>query len=246
MVSASLSWLVTQLRPFFDLIVPAFVVGFFLVALVAIALSDDRTVRNSYLAGFFALLVVVNLFAPVTPAPVIKWHKFSEVRGTEKTEYVFRVVDADGAELTYDDEATLNTGSVAPSYVRLKMQNEFTPAQNAETAQWLLDRAAVHRERVTNPSPTRFLYFPRHAMADTWTRETVADYSEFTGLRLYRVDMTFAEDGTEVTSYTETLVYEYYEDRGTTVEIASVDDAVDPVETAAVRSPAIVPGGAFS
>ncbi|SFK70591.1 hypothetical protein SAMN04487950_0688 [Halogranum rubrum] len=214
--------IISQLRPIFDLVVPVFVVGFFLAALVAIVLSRNRTVRTTYLAGFFVLLLVVNLFAPVTPAPVIKWHKFSEVRDTEQTEYAFRVVDADGTELMYDEDATLNTGSVALSLVRLRMQNEFSSEKNAEVAQWLLDRANTRRTSVEAASPARFLSFPRHGMSNAWTAEKLAGYSEFTSIRLYQIDITTSEDGTEVVAYDETLLYEYHEDRGTVLDF-SVD-----------------------
>jgi hypothetical protein len=243
--------LTSQLKPFFGLLVPAFVLGFFLVTLLAIALSDNRRIRRSYIGGFFVLLIVVNLFSPITPAPLMKWHKFSEVRGMEKTEYAFRVVDTNGAELKYDDEATLNTGSVALSYVRLKMQNELTPAQRADTAQWLLDRATVHRERQMKRSPVRFLHFPRHAMADEWTPKKLAGYSEFTAVRLYRIDYTLSYDGTAVTSYNETLLYEYHQDYGTIHEIAEsdiVDVAGDDDArlTLPIRFSAVPRGGRFA
>ncbi|SDM61745.1 hypothetical protein SAMN04487949_2276 [Halogranum gelatinilyticum] len=212
------SQLLSLLEPVLSVIVPAFVVGFFLVSLVAIALNSNRTVRNVYIAGFFALLLVVNLAAPVTPAPLVKWHKFSEVRDTEQTEYVFRVVDADGAELGYDDDATLEMGSVALTSIQLRMRTEFTPEKNVEVAQWMLDRAAVHRADVEANSWTRYLAFPRHGLSNSWTPATLEDYGEFTTLRLYRVDFTMSEDGSEVTSYSETLVYEYDETRGVVVD----------------------------
>jgi hypothetical protein len=236
--------IVSQLRPLFDLVVPVFVVGFFLAALVAVALSRNDTVRTTYLAGFFALLLVVNLFAPVTPAPVIKWHKFSEVRDTEQTEYAFRVVDADGAELMYDEDATLNTGSVALSLVRLRMQNEFSPEKNAEVAQWLLDRANTRRTSVEAASPARFLSFPRHGMSNAWTTEKLAGYSEFTSIRLYQIDVTTSEDGTELTSYSETLLYEYHKDRGTVLEFTiESDESAEAVESIERRSSVAPAGG---
>ena len=212
------SQLLSLLEPVLSVVVPAFVVGFFLISLVAIALNSNRTVRNVYIAGFFALLLVVNLAAPVTPAPLVKWHKFSEVRDTEQTEYVFRVVDADGAELGYDDDATLETGSVALTSIHLRMRTEFTPEKNAEVAQWMLDRAAVHRADVEANSWTRYLAFPRHGLSNSWTPAILDGYGEFTTLRLYRVDFTMSEDGSEVTSYRETLVYEYDETRGVVVD----------------------------
>lgn len=218
-----------QLKPLYGFIVPLFVIGFFLAALVAIALSERRLVRSGYLGGFFALLLVVNLFGPVTPAPVVKWHKFSEVRGTEKTEYSFRVVDGQGNELTYDEDATLESGSVALALVRAKMQNEFSPEKNAETARWLLDRANTHRSDVLAQSPSRHLAFPRHGFSNAWTATELRDYTAFTTVRLYRLDVAVDADGTAVTSYEETLLYEYHVDDGTTVDELNTPDTTSSV-----------------
>lgn len=234
------SQLLTALEPVLSLVVPAFIVGFFLVSLVAIAWNRNRTVRNVYVGGFFALLLVVNLAAPVTPAPLVKWHKFSEVRDTEKTEYVFRVVDASGAELAYEDDATLNTGSVALTAIQLRMRTEFTPEKNAEVAQWMLDRAHAHRAGVEANSWTRHLAFPKHGLSNGWTPAILDGYGEFTTLRLYRIDLTMSEDGSQVTSYSETLVYEYHETRGVVVDrTEDSEKRLGPVDGFA--SPAIAP-----
>lgn len=234
----------SQLRPLYDVLVPLFVVGFFLAALVAIALSDNRAVRRTYIGGFFALLIVVNLFSPVTPAPVMKWHKFSEVRETEQTEYVFRVVDAQGSELAYDEAATLSSGTVALATVQQRMRTEFSPEKNAAVARWLLDRADVHRDRVTAQPLSRHLDFPRHGMSNAWTPARLDGYAEFTAVRLYRVDVTLTEDGTEVTSYTETLVYEYHETRGTTVD--TIGDRTDRLAPGPTRPLDVSAGGVFA
>jgi hypothetical protein len=234
----------SQLRPLYDVLVPLFVVGFFLAALVAIALSDNRAVRRTYIGGFFALLIVVNLFSPITPAPLMKWHKFSEVRETEQTEYVFRVVDTQGAELAYDEAATLSAGSVALATVQQRMRTEFSSEKNAAVARWLLDRADVHREKVTAQPFSRYLHFPRHGLSNEWTPERLDGYSEFTAVRLYRVDLTLTEDGTEVTSYTETLVYEYHEAHGTTVD--TIDDRADEAAPASIRPLGVSARGVFA
>lgn len=241
MSAVVLSGLLTWLEPVLSVVVPAFVVGFFLVSLVAIALNRNRTVRNVYIGGFFALLLVVNLAAPVTPAPLVKWHKFSEVRDAEQTEYVFRVVDADGAELAYDDDATLEMGSVALTSIHLRMRTEFTPEKNAEVAQWMLDRAHVHRADVEANSWTRYLAFPKHGLSNSWTPAVLDGYSEFTTLRLYRVDLTMSDDGSEVTSYSETLIYEYHETRGVLVDDTDAHERqLDAVDAARLDATPVV------
>lgn len=192
-----------------DLLVALFVVGFFAAAVVAVAFGTNRTVRRSYLAGFFTVFVVVNLFVSAIPAPVVHWHKFSHVRPESQTHYEFRVVDASGTELAYDAEATLGTDTVSMSKLHHLIRTEFSHEKNTEVAAHLFERATEYRDGVERRPLARFLRFPPHSTTGTWTTADLGEYDEFVELRLYRLDVETSADGRTATIADETRVLTY-------------------------------------
>ncbi|MFC6835070.1 hypothetical protein [Halomarina ordinaria] len=192
-----------------DLLVPLFFVGFFAAAIVAVAFAGNRYIRGTYLAGFFTVFIAVNLFVSVIPAPVVHWHKFSDVRDQDQTHYELRVVDAEGRELQYDNKATLGANGVAMADLHREMRTERTAEGNREMGQYLLDRATRYRSSVEEERPWRFLRFPPHSTTGTWTPQRLSNYDEFVGVRLYRFNVSTSEDGQEVTDTDETLLLSY-------------------------------------
>lgn len=211
-VPVFLSGAIDLMRPYASLVLPVFFVGFFLATLAALVCSENRYVRRVYVGGFFTLLLVTNLFMPVTPAPLVKWHKFSEIRPTEQTKYEIRVVDEAGNEIKYDNKATWKASGMAMRVVQNELLEETAPDEKRETSQYLLRKAREHRAHLGDRSPSNALRFPPHATVNTWTAAELEAYDRFVGIRLYRMELETSRDGTEVTGYTEAVVYEYAPD----------------------------------
>lgn len=208
----------------------AFFVGFFAAAGVAILFAGKPGVRKGFLAGFFAVLVVVALVAPVQPLPMIHWHKFSHPVPQEQTQYQFRVVDDEGRELQYDVGATLK---VSGAYLH-RYASEFVnadPDEQREVGAHLVERANVYRNTIEDPSPTRYVRYPPGYVRERWTQEKVAPYGTFVGLRVYELTTTTTADGREVVDVEEELVVDLSFDEET---VSSTDDSVAPTTNASV------------
>ena len=206
-----------------------FFAAFFLAALVAVRYHDVDLVRRGFVAGFFAVLVVVAFVGPVMPLPVIEWHKFSDPVPREKSQLQLRVVDADGRELRYDESATLPVDAV---YVH-RMIDDFVEAprsEQRETGRLLLERAREYRAGLENPSPTTYLRYPPGTLYGRWSAETVDGYDRFVGLRVYEVTMKTSEDGRHIEDTDEELVLELlYDDaaNGDRANASAVGSAAD-------------------
>lgn len=181
--------------------------GFFLAAFLAIRYAHVSRVRRGFLGGFFAVLVVVALVAPVQPLPMIQWHKFSNPVPQEETVYQLRVVDADGRELRYDSDATLEVDGV---YLHRMLDDlvEAEPAEQREIGRHLLEKAREYRVRLANPRPSRFFRYPPGGLFGRWTAEKLAEYDEFVGLRVYEMTAETSPDGRTIVDTEEVLVLE--------------------------------------
>lgn len=241
------SGVISLLRPYMDLVVLVFFIGFFLAALAAIVCNENRYVRGAYVGGFISLLLVTNTVVPVAPAPLIQWHKFSEIRPTEQTRHEIRIVDASGNEIRYDDKATWKTNGVAMRTVRKGLLRDATPKERREIARYLLRKAREHRTHLRDRSPLHVFRFPPHGTANTWTVTELDAYDRFVGIRLYRMEFVTSPDGTEVTDYTEEVVYEYVSNEtiGTASEATAGEMIANPsvVRSLAARP---LPGAGMS
>lgn len=202
-------WIVSTFQSSVDVLLPLAFGAFFVGTAIALAFNRRRYVRRTYVAGFFAVLVTINLIGlPVLP--MMYWHKFSEPRPESQTHYEFRLVDTDGDELRYQTEATLAVDGVTLASLQRKMLTDYSREKNERIARYLIQRAREHRQRVTTRSPFRYLRFPPHGLIEGWDRETLARHSAFVGLRLYRVNLTTSADGTKVLSRSEEVVLEFF------------------------------------
>lgn len=198
----------------------AFFVGFFVAAGIAIRFARNPLVRKGFLAGFFAVLVVVALVAPVQPLPMIHWHKFSQPVPQEQTQYQFRVVDEEGRELQYDVAATLK---VDGAYLH-RYASEFVAAdrdEQREVGAYLVERANVHKATVEDRPLIRYLRYPPGYVRERWTPEKVAPYGTFVELRVYELTTTTTADGREVVDVEEELVVDLSFDERTVSPNAS-------------------------
>jgi hypothetical protein len=196
------------LKSYADLVLPLFFVCFFLAALVAIRYNRNGYVRKTYISGFFVLLLVMNLTGPQV-LPLTQWHKFSDPYPQTYVDYELRVVDAGGNELDYDYRATLAADGVTLRLLEEEMLAEHTDAKNERVACYLLRRARVYRTRLSTRSPFHLIRFPPHGLGSTWFEGEISEYERFTGIRLYRINITTSADGTEITSYSEHAMQSY-------------------------------------
>jgi len=201
---------VELLRPFRSLILPLFFFGFFAVTFAAIALSDRRRVRRTYVAWFFVIVVFFNTVSPVTLLPFIDWGHFAEPTPETVTYNEIRIIDEHGNELKLDDRATLTFDSVSQGpLISAILENPNDDRTQAAVRRLILD-ASEYRRTIENPSWGRYILFPHHGLTSTWTPDTLRGYGKFVGVRIYSMTFVTSPDGTEVNRYEETLVFEQY------------------------------------
>jgi hypothetical protein len=190
----------------------ALLIGFVLATIVAVALSDRPLVRRSYVAGFFACLLLVNAVG-VAALPFVHWHKFSAEGPAVEVDRQFRIVDAAGRELDYDHRATLGADGVSMYLIHSRL-DEYDDAQRAAVAGYLFDRAVLYRGAVESRSALHLVRFPPHDIENTWDKPELAGYDAFVGIRLYRIEFVSDAAGTGVESRTETVLEEWrFDDR---------------------------------
>lgn len=242
--------LVQFLRPYAEFILPLAFFGFFLAAGLAIYYRRNRRVVTSFLAGFLVVMLLFQTVMPVVVTPFMNWHKFSNPREPTEVRHEIRVVDADGNELRYDNEATLAFNGVRMSALHRQMREEYSEERNREVARFLLERAREYRTQVERGTPrrgatwteegvrpSRAIRFPAHGHTSTWTADQLSEYSEFVGIRLYRMEVVTSEDGTEVVSYTERRLFEHYStenpdrDRRSSGDLDPENDAGEGIRT---------------
>lgn len=202
-----ISNLVEPLRPYWSLVLAGYFVGFFLATLVAIVYNENRVVRRAYVGGFMSLLIATNLFLPPV-APLTQWHKFSNVPPDEQVMHEVRVVDASGDEIRYDASATWAVDGISMRHAREEMLGA-DPERRRELARYLLEEAREHRVHLRDRSAVHLLRFPPHGTANTWVASELEAYDRFVGIRIYRMEIETSPDGTEITAYSEEVVYEY-------------------------------------
>lgn len=202
-----LSPLVETFRPFHDVVLPLVFVGFFIASFIAIFWYRHRYVRETYIVGFFVVLLVISTVSPVALLPFIQWHKFSEPWPQEQVYHEIRVVDTAGNELQYDNRATLAFEGIRMDALKIRMLEEYSDEQNAAIAEYMIDQANTYRaERDVRHAG---YWFPAHGITSTWTGEDLDPVDTFVTLRIYEVKVNTSADGTAVTSSSETIVYEY-------------------------------------
>ena len=196
-------------------VLAVFFLGFFVLTAIAIAFQRRRYVRTGYLAVFFSILLFVNVTS-LTLFPFMHWYKFSEPRGEELTSHLVKVVDSDGEELLIDARATpplIGSSYYVLGYHVDRWYSHGTRRDERirrEVGRYLLSHVCSYRDRIERgPVPlTDRIDFPRHTLDYEWSRRELADYSEFTAIRVYEVEIRTSEDGSRVTSYTETRIAE--------------------------------------
>lgn len=218
---------VEVLKPYAEFLLPMIFFGFFAVVGITLLLSNRRPgVRKTFVIGFVVVLFMFQVsVVPLSPPPFMVWHKFSDTWDSERVEHEFRVVDASGQELKFDEKSTMAFEGVRMTALHHRMNNEFSEQERIEAARFLLSSAREYRTAVERGDPARgFVWtdggirlrylasFPAHGHVATWTPAQTSQYQEFVGIRLYQMTIVTSEDGSEVVSSSEEMVFEYMED----------------------------------
>jgi len=200
-------WIIATFQSYVSLLLPLCFVAFFVVTAGALTFHRRQYVKRTYVAGFLAVLVVINLVGlPILP--MMYWHKFSEPRPESQTDYHIRLVTAEGKELSYPTKATLSVDAVSFSALQRQMRTEFSVEKNRRVTRYLLEQARDYRRTARDRTVLRYLRFPPHGLLESWDRETIQSHSRLVGIRLYRINLTTSSDGTKITSRSETLLFE--------------------------------------
>lgn len=205
------------LAPYGTLLAASVFVGFFVVALLAFVFRNRRGVRPLF-GLFLVTLLLGSSLTAIQPTPIFNANEYTTTAPEQYDHYDLRVVDEDGNELAYDpaamrpnlqnEELAENIGK--PVTGSEKTQLAYTDAERAESAAFLLREAQEYRQRVeSGPDPLALLAFPPHHLRGHWSATELRTYSNFVGIRVYRMHVTFTDDGRETVVNSETLVYEY-------------------------------------
>ena len=192
-------------------------VGFFVASLAALAFRNREVVRRSYVVFLLCLLLGSSLTG-LQPIPIVNANEYSSVSPERYTHYDLRVVNADGDELPYDpaamrpaiqnEELAENMGKVGVGSNKTRVA--YTPSQRREMAAFLLRNAREYRDGLdAGWDPLAALAFPPHHLRDHWTAGELDGFSKFVAIRIYRIEVTFAENGRRTVTDEAELVYEY-------------------------------------
>lgn len=201
-------------------------VVFFASWFAAFVFRDRLLTYRPYMVGIFCLVLVGSTLTGLQPTPIHHVNEYSSVAPTEDVHYDIRVVDADGTEIPYDPRAmrpNLQNEEIAENIAKVGVGSQktdlaYTESERDVMAAFLFDEALEHRRHVVAERDyLRPVRFPPHHLrnrlvekADNyWTTDQLDDYAPFVALRIYRMHVVIAEDGSEVTVADERLVYEY-------------------------------------
>jgi len=206
-----ISMLVDGLRPYAPVVLSITFVWTFLFGLTAVAFGNRKQwLKNGFIAYIFIGLLACNFVFPLAPHPFVSWGHFSEPTTEIVTYQELRLVDEHGTELKFDSRATLTFDSASMRPIRERVRREAADSGESETARALIEQATDYRNSVKSQSMVDKVKFPHHGLTSTWDPETLDQYGEFVGIRLYEMTFVTTPDGTTVTEYEETVVAETF------------------------------------
>lgn len=191
--------------------------GFFALALLALVFRDRAPVRPLFCL-FVVTLVLGSSLTAIQPIPVVNANEYTAIAPERNTHYGLRVVDEDGKELPYDPKAmrpNLQNEELAENIGKEqngseKTQISYTRAERTRVAAFLLREAREYRQDVqAGSNPLELFSFPPHHVRGHWSAAELRNYSEFVGVRVYRMEVTFRDGGRETVVTDSNRVYEY-------------------------------------
>lgn len=121
------------------------------------------------------------------------------------------MIDDENNELLLDARATEPIPPSRHTMLGSTMVEDCNETERQHVSTFLLDEAREYRESIESDPilhPDR-VKFPQHEYGHRWTEAQLSAYGELVGLRIYQVNRTFTQDGSDVASRSETMVYEY-------------------------------------
>lgn len=202
--------LLSVLSPYSEYLFPVFFIGFFVATGLAYWYQDRYYIRHTYLAGFFVCLLLVNMVG-LTVLPLTSLHKFSSTASETYTVHTIHLVTADGQEILYDSRAAPPLEGTRIHKLGGEMVTDMNERDRNATAEFLFSKAVSYRTSVESDPPVsvKQIKFPRHVHDYKWRPQTLAQLDEFTRLRIYKQQIRFTDDDTDVTVVNETVVYEW-------------------------------------
>ena len=182
---------------------------FYLVTGIALYFCDFRFVRKIYLTFLFVCLSIPGLTGGWC-WPFFNWHLYAYSSSTNFSFNEIRLADVHGNEIKYDARAV--PPSLATPVRRLASAYPGLPAQNArELSDFLVSQASVYRGKIESGENRvlSLLKFPRHQMGYKWTKELLSNMSDFSEIRIYRIDINLSRDGREILRQVESLEAKY-------------------------------------
>jgi hypothetical protein len=193
-----------DLSSYFPVLVASVFVASVVGVVLAVRHSEDPRVRKSFVAIFFVGLLTVNVYPASPLLPFSHLHKYTGESSNPTTYYEIYVVDESGDELRYDGNAAPPAGFLARFATAITTDYSEPKAKSA--AEYLLKRAIAYRQRIEDGRGVApHVDFPPHALGDSWDEKTLARHGEFVALRIYRVELRYAESGLSVESRDRTL-----------------------------------------
>lgn len=171
---------------------------FVLATIGAAVFSRHKWVRAGYVSFLLTFILYCGLLGRAH-YPFVSWHLFGYLAEPSIEFYEVRVFDAEGDEVKYDARA------VRPALItpirRLALQMRNMPDQQfQDLSRFLVERGRDYLER---PRVLDMWRFPPHQIGIRWDKELV---DPPVGLRVYRRQILFSEDGRELVASTDTLL----------------------------------------
>lgn len=186
-----------------------FFVSFFVGTAVAYRFRDRFHVRRLHVGTLLVTLLLVNVVG-IGLVPAVKMHKFPTTGPEEETVHEFRMVDEDGNELLLDTRAVDPMPPTRVSEIGRYVVHRYDEDTRREVASFVFEEAREYRRaRESSGTVGTGVEYPRHEYGFEWTPELLAEYDRFVAVRVYEVEITMSEDGTEIASKSATQQYEY-------------------------------------
>lgn len=139
--------------------------------------------------------------------PFHNWKHFHRPAETTNTYYIIRLIDSTGEERRFgyrmlpDDIFSVGLNS----YIRDQLIDETV--QGAKYEEFILKQANRFINRESTPIQKLRQRLKRHRAFD-WSYEKMDSVDEIVGIRIYKSIVEFKEDGKEILSHIEKLLYE--------------------------------------
>lgn len=191
---------------------------FFSITAVAFIFYKNRIIRFGFGVVFATALLLPGITGR-TYWPFFSWHLFGLEQTQDLAYHEFRLQDADGREIKYDERAVVPTLATPLRRLAAKYPDLPTKDQN-EIGYFLLSNAIDYQELIltTDTSLLAQLKFPPHQIGFAWTDENLSEIGPIETLVIYKVNARFSEDGREIQLVEKELVASFSAEQLTIID----------------------------